>query len=87
MQHQTSTTRYPGSRPTTGLARWILMGIFAAVIHVGPLTAAAWSSGGLDQIMAHHSTGPTQAISTDETDSSHDREALSQSEPDTHSSG
>ena len=63
------------------------MGIFAAVIHVGPLTAAAWSSGGLDQIMAHGSTVPTQAMSTDETTASPDGSALSQSEPDASSSG
>jgi hypothetical protein len=63
MQRQTNTTRFirAGSTPTTGLARWILMGIFAAVIHVGPLTTAAWSSGGLDRVMSHDTAVASQA--------------------------
>ena len=64
MQHQTNTTRRRRNRDAaTGWARWILMGIFAAVIHIGPLTAAAWSSGGLDRVMGE-STEPTSQVHT-----------------------
>lgn len=64
MQHHTTTTRYLKNRvTTTGWARWILMGIFAAVIHIGPLTAAAWSSGGIDRVMGA-STEPTSQVHT-----------------------
>jgi hypothetical protein len=84
MQRQANTTRFirAGSTPTTGLARWILMGIFAAAIHVGPLTAAAWSSGGLDRVMAHDPAIAAQAHTPNPLDPGQARAFHSQPEHD-----
>ena len=88
MQQQTNTTRFLRNRDTTtGWARWILMGIFAAVIHIGPLAAAAWSSGGLDRIMGESTPTTSQVHTLPQPGETPVRAALSQSERNAPSAG